>query len=682
MTESHTSVPEETVRWGILGPGRIARAFATGLAASRTGRLVAVGSRDVARSQALIDEHPDAAKGGTVRAHGSYADLLADADVDAIYLATPHPQHAEWAIAAARAGKHLLVEKPLTPTRAASMVVLEAARTHDVFCMEAYMYRCHPQTRALVELVTSGAIGRVVSIQASFSFGADVDPTSRAYARDLAGGGILDVGGYPVSMARLLAGAALGVDGQAKPYDEPVTVTAAGHLAETGVDDWAVASLTFASGITAQVHTGVGLGTEPSCRVYGADGWIDVANPWLPCRDGRPAGLVVHRPHQEPEQIEVDTPELYASEADHVAAHLAQRQAPAMDWADTLANMAVLDEWREQLGVVYPGEGPSDDFPAVAGDPVVVREPGETSMRCAEVPGTGRQASRIVMGVDHPKTLPLTSALFDDFVARGGTAFDTAWLYGGGRPEQLMGQWMRNRGIRDELFLIGKGAHTPHVTPEAIHSQLDESLQRLQTDWIDQYFMHRDDPAVPVGEFVDAMDAEVRAGRIKAYGGSNWTIARFEEANDWAREHGRTPMTALSNTISLAEALDVPWAGCQAMTDRASKQWLARTGTAIFPWSAQARGFFARAAEDDRRDAELVRCYYSPENFERLRRARALGDELGVSPTAIALAWLLHQPFPVFPLIGPRQISETVGSLDGLQVELTDEQVAHLDLLD
>lgn len=667
-----------TLRWGILGPGGIAKAFAHGLAQSRTGVLVAAGSRDHERAAAFLAAMPRVAEGA--RAHGSYQELINDPEVDALYIATPHPQHAEWAIAAARAGKHLLVEKPITPTRAAAMAVLEAARANGVFCMEAYMYRCHPQTRKLVELVSSGAVGRVVSLQASFSFGAAFNPSSRAYAAELAGGGILDVGGYPVSMVRLLAGAALGVAGEAKPYDEPVTVLGGGHLAPTGVDDWAVASLTFASGITAQVHTGVGLGTEPTTRVYGTDGWLEVPNPWLPCRDGRPAGIVVHRPHAEPEQIDVDTPELYASEADHVAEHLTAGQAPAMSWDDTLGNLAVLDSWRAQVGVVYPGEGPGDDIPPVSRRPVVVAQ--RAPMPYGEVPATGIVASRLVLGVDHPKDLPFASALFDDFVERGGNAFDTAYIYGGGTGERLLGQWMRNRGIRDEVMVIGKGAHTPHCTPEAIHRQLDESLERLQTDHIDQYFMHRDDESVPVGEFVDAMDAEVRAGRIKAFGGSNWSIARFEEANAWAAEHGRQPMTALSNTLSLAEAIDVPWKGCRAMTDRASKEWLAATGTAIFPWSSQARGFFARAAEDDRSDAELVRCYYSPDNFERLRRARALADEFGVAPTAIALAWLLHQPFPVFPLIGPRQISETVSSLQGLTVSLTPEQVRHLDLLE
>src|SRR5699024_9594691 len=200
--------------------------------------------------------------------------------------------------------------------------------------------------------------------------------------------------------------------------------------------------------------------------------------------------------------------------------------------------------------------------------------PGTPPMPYAEVPGTGRQASRLVTGVDHPATLPVASVLFDDFVARGGNAFDTAWLYAGGRGERLLGQWMRNRGVRDEVFLIGKGAHTPHVTPEALHSQLDQSLERLQTDWVHQYFMHRDDESVPVGEFVDAMDAEVRAGRTGAYGGRSWSIARYGAARACAANHGGTPMTAARPPLSIAEAVAVPWRPFRALTDRAAKEWL------------------------------------------------------------------------------------------------------------
>ena len=671
----------DLLRWGILGPGGIARSFATGLAHSRTGQLVAAGSRDVSRAQAFLDANPAAAKGGAPTAHGSYDELLADPGVDAVYISTPHPQHPRWAIAAARAGKHVLIEKPVAVNRGSAMAVFEAARANDVFAMEAYMYRCHPQTAKLAELIADGAIGRVLSIQASFAFATgSVDPSGRLFDRALAGGGILDVGGYPVSLARLVAGAALGVDGAAQPFADPSKVVGGGTLTGTGVDDFAVAVLTFADGLTATVTTGVGL-SESSVRITGTGGIIDLAEPWLPSRDGRGAGVTLRRVRRDVEEIAVAEPELYASEVDHVADHLAERQGPAMTWADSLGNLAVMDSWRRQVGVVFDDEIPTGDFASVDGGRVaIVTDP---SMPYDHIPGIETTASRIVLGVDNQTDLPHASVMFDDFVSRGGRTFDTAYIYGQGVCEQMLGQWMTNRGIRDDLVLIGKGAHTPHCDPESIGRQLTESLDRLQTDHVDQYFMHRDNTDVPVGEFVDAMDAEVRAGRIKAFGGSNWSIARFEEANAYADANGKHRLTALSNHLSLAQAYDVPWTGCAHVSDPESKAWLEKTQTPLFPWSSQARGFFTgRAKPEDRSDEELVRCFYSDENFERLDRASKLGAELGVPATAVALAWLLHLPFPVYPLIGPRQVSETVSSLEGLTIELTAAQVRWLDLQD
>ncbi|WP_203568381.1 Gfo/Idh/MocA family protein [Aestuariimicrobium ganziense] len=350
--------PNRQLCWGILGPGAIARSFATGLAQSRSGTLVAVGSRDHGRAAAFADEQAAAGKGQQVRAHGSYEALLADAEVDVVYVATPHTEHARWAIAAAEAGKHLLIEKPMAPSLAIAETVFAAAEHADVFCMEALMYRCHPQTAKLHEVVADGAIGRVVSVETVFSFRSDHDPSSRLYDPERAGGGILDVGGYPVSMARLVAGAAQTQreGGEARWFAEPVGVVGGGHLTPEGVDDWAVASLQFEGGMNAHVATGMGLGMEHICRVYGTGGFIDVPNPWNPCHEWSPAGLVLHRTHRDDEQIAVDTPQLYAAEVDHVAAYVDQRQAPAMSWDDTRGNLAVLDQWRERVGVRYPFE--------------------------------------------------------------------------------------------------------------------------------------------------------------------------------------------------------------------------------------------------------------------------------------------------------------------------------------
>ena len=300
-------------------------------------------------------------------------------------------------------------------------------------------------------------------------------------------------------------------------------------------------------------------------------------------------------------------------------------------------------------------------------------------MKYSRVAGVDKDVSRLVMGVDNQQTLTHAAVMFDDFVERGGTTFDTAYIYGRGRGEQLLGQWMKSRGNRDEVVVIGKGAHTPHCDPESITRQLTESLERLQTDHVDLYLMHRDNEEIPVGEFVDVLDEHFKAGRIKAYGGSNWSTTRFDEANAYAEANGKQPFTLLSNHLSLARAYDVPWAGCRHVSDDESQAWLRERQVALFPWSSQARGFFTgRAKPEDRSDEELVRCFYSDENFRRLDRARELAAAKGVEPTAIALAWLLHQPYPVFPLIGPRHVSETRTSTPGLLVELTDEEVAYL----
>jgi predicted dehydrogenase/aryl-alcohol dehydrogenase-like predicted oxidoreductase len=655
----------DKIRWGILGTGNIASRFASQLPSSSTGVLAAVGSR----SQASADEFGD--KYSIPNRHASYEELLADDTVDAVYIATPHPLHPEWAIKTAEAGKHVLCEKPLAINRSWAAAMIEAAVRNDVFLMEAYMYRCLPQTQLVAQLVRDGEIGTVHQIQASFAFQAQFRAESRIFADELAGGGILDVGGYPVSYARLIAGAAIG-----KPFANPAAVTAAGKVGETGADEWAVATLFFDSGLTAQVQTGVRLKDEPLVKIFGSDGYLVVEDPWFG-GDGKPTHVTVHKIGQEPRDISAEPAFIYAAEADAVAAGIEARQAPEMSWADTLGNLEVQDEWRKLIGQQYASERDDAAVPTATGRRLARRD--DAPMTYGSVPGLDKQVSRLVMGVDNQNTLSHAATIFDDFVERGGTTFDTAYIYGGGRGEKLLGQWMTTRGNRDDVVVIGKGAHTPHCNPESIGRQLEESLQRLQTDHVDLYLMHRDNEEIPVGEFVDAMDEQFRAGRFKAFGGSNWTTARFDEANAYAVANGKQPLTLLSNHLSLARAYDVPWKGCRHVSDDESQAWLRERKVALFPWSSQARGFFTgRAKPEDTSDEELVRCFYSDENFQRLDRARELASAKGVEPTAIALAWLLHQPYPVFPLIGPRQISETRTSLPGLSVTLTDEEFTYL----
>jgi predicted dehydrogenase/aryl-alcohol dehydrogenase-like predicted oxidoreductase len=659
---------DNSCHWAVLGPGAIARRFLSQLPATKTGRLVAVGSTDLGRAEALATE-----AGGGIRV-GSYEEILADPAVDAVYISTVHTTHAHLALAAIRAGKHVLVEKPLAVNFGSAMAIVDAAREAGVTLVEAYMYRFHPQTRTLLALVADHAIGEVLHIDASFSFAAS-STTGRLFDPALAGGGILDVGGYPVSIARAIAGAATGT-----AFAEPTGVQATGTIGATGVDEWSVAQLTFSGGITASVRAGVRLAEPESVAVYGSTGSIMLTDPWTIHSD---TTLTLHVVGAEPRVFSFapDTAghQPYALEADAlVRASAESGDAIEMSLQDSLGNAKVLDRWRAAIGLRYPFETDTAAIGTVSGRPLAV-DP-RNDMRYGTIPGLAKSMSRLVMGCDNQPDLAHASALFDQFFEAGGNTFDTAWQYGKGKYEKLFGQWMTNRGIRDEVVVIVKGAHTPYCDPESITRQLLESLERQQQGVADIYMLHRDNTEVPVGEFVDVLNEHVDAGRITVFGGSNWSPARVDAADAYAAANGKRGFSVLSNHFGLAEAYDVPWAGCEQMTDPASKAWLAQKRIALLPWSSQARGFFARADAADRSDAELVRCYYSDSNFERKARAEKLGAELGVAATAVALAFVLAQPFPTFPLFGPRTIAETRSSMAGLSVELDAAQVAWLDL--
>lgn len=301
-------------------------------------------------------------------------------------------------------------------------------------------------------------------------------------------------------------------------------------------------------------------------------------------------------------------------------------------------------------------------------------------MTYGRIAGVDKDISNIVMGTLGAKEVDQASPMFDEFVEQGGNCFDTARHYG--VAELVFGEWMRLRGNRDDTVVITKGAHTPNCNPEAVTSQLAESLERLQTDFVDIYCLHRDNTEVPVGEFVDVLNEHKDAGRIGVFGGSNWSLARVDEANEYAARNGLAGYTVLSNHMSLARMVEAPWDGCLAASDAESRAWLAEREMPLFPWSAQARGFFVdgRAGVDVLDDPELVRCWYSDDNFERLARVRQIAERQNVETVSVALAYVLRQPTPTFPLIGPLTVEETRSSLAALDVELTAEDVKWLNL--
>jgi aryl-alcohol dehydrogenase-like predicted oxidoreductase len=290
--------------------------------------------------------------------------------------------------------------------------------------------------------------------------------------------------------------------------------------------------------------------------------------------------------------------------------------------------------------------------------------------------------SRLVIGCDNRDSLEAGAPVWDAWMEAGGNAFDTAFVYGAGRHEAVLGQWIAARGVAAEIVVIVKGAHTPHCTPEAMAGQLDASLDRLGLDRAPVYILHRDNPEVPVGEFVDALNRLHEAGRIGVFGGSNWSVARFAQANAHAAARGLQPMRILNNHLSLAVMQRPVWAGCLASNDPETLAWLRATGTAHLAWSSQARGFFLPAEARSRLsdDTSPESCFGGPANEERRRRAEVLAARYGVSTHNIATAWVLAQAFPSFAIVGPRTPGEVASTLPGLVVALEPADAAWLNL--
>ena len=334
------------IRWGLVGPGTIARNFADGMAEAASGVLVAVASRTEASGRAFGDRYGlDEA-----RRYTDYRDLCADPQVDAIHIATPHPFHAEQALMAIHAGKHVSVEKPAGITATEVRTVVEAAERHRVFFMEAYMYLCHPQIARTVEILRSGEIGRVRHIRATFGFEAPFDPGSRLFSQELGGGAILDVGGYPVSAARLFAGVAQG------RYAEPETISATGLIGRSGVVEVTHGVLGFAGGITAQIGCAISETMENAVHIEGDRGTLLLATPWTPGRDGGPsdARIQVNVAGQRRAEDLRHAEHLFAFEAEAASRAIAEGRTalawPRMDPASSIGNNTVLEHWRAQIG--------------------------------------------------------------------------------------------------------------------------------------------------------------------------------------------------------------------------------------------------------------------------------------------------------------------------------------------
>ncbi len=313
-------------------------------------------------------------------------------------------------------------------------------------------------------------------------------------------------------------------------------------------------------------------------------------------------------------------------------------------------------------------------------------------MQYASLSGLSKRISRIVQG-----TVMLSSenesegfALLDAVFEMGCNTFDTAHVYGNGDVERVFGRWVRDRGVRDQVVILDKGAHhnedRRRVTPFDITADIHDSLARLQTDYIDMYALHRDDPDAPVGRIVRTLHEHAEAGRIGVFGGSNWRTDRLEAANAYAEDNRLTPFAFSSPHFSLAEQIEAPWDDCVTITgpDSSERKWYRQQRMPVFCWSSLAGGWFSgrvsRETVRDTPDELFVRCYNSEANWERLDRATALGEQIGATPAQVALAYVLHQPFETFPLVAAYTPEEFAACAAALDITLTENDCAWLDL--
>ena len=318
-------------------------------------------------------------------------------------------------------------------------------------------------------------------------------------------------------------------------------------------------------------------------------------------------------------------------------------------------------------------------------------------MKFGPVQGIDKPVSRLVLGTMIVNTARLEESfeLLDAAVEAGLTTFDCAHVYGGGNSERAMGQWLTARGNREEVVILSKGAHPNQdrvrVTPFDIQADLHDSLARLQTDYIDIYVLHRDNPDVPVGPIVECLNKLHAQGKIRAFGGSNWTHQRLQSANDYAHAQGLIPFSASSPHYSLAEQVDDPWGpGCVGISGPAqaeARAWYVETQMPAFAYSSLARGFFSGrisranwAEVQESVDGACKRAYCHEVNFQRLDRAAKLAAEKGASVPQIALAYVLGQPLNLFALIGAANADEIAANVAALELSLTDAEMAWLDL--
>ena len=318
-------------------------------------------------------------------------------------------------------------------------------------------------------------------------------------------------------------------------------------------------------------------------------------------------------------------------------------------------------------------------------------------MKYAHIEGIDKPVSRLLQGSimlsaeDRDGNFRLLDACFEN----GFNAYDTAHSYGAGLTDTELGAWIKSRGIRDEVVILAKCAHPENgiadrVRPEYIRRDLAESLERLQTDSVELFLLHRDSRDYPVGEIVDALHEAKEAGQIGVYGGSNWLGDRVKAANDYAAAKGKTPFGAVSPQFSVAEMVEPPWEGCTSVSGaqgEADRAYYDENQISLFTWSSLAGGFMTGKFTRDNLDSftaywdtNPIGAYAYESNFQRLDRVIALAADKGLSPAQISVAYVLSNNPRYHAIVANWEVEQVPDNAAAAEIELSADEIAWLEL--
>jgi len=301
-------------------------------------------------------------------------------------------------------------------------------------------------------------------------------------------------------------------------------------------------------------------------------------------------------------------------------------------------------------------------------------------MQYMSIAGCSKQVAKVIKGTDYLQiaSYELHREQLDEYIETGGNAIDTAHIYTAGESEAVIGRYVEERNLRNELVLFTKGGIST-LQRQVLHSEIMTSLERLRTDYIDLYALHRDDDSLTVGEIIEMLNEYINKGTIHAIGASNWTPARLLEANRYATEHGLVGFTFNSPNLSLAKPKEPYWNGVLHVDEEMARLH-ENTKLPCLSWSPLARGFFSgRFSPDVITDKDIARVFYSDENWEKYERAQKLAAQKGMFTAEIALAYVANQSYPTAIIAGARTMEELQSCVRATELKLTVEEVVWLE---